>query len=164
MVAEEWSPTAMRYAVGKDGRLGRVTGHYLGSVYLRPPGGGREWSSPPEELRQPTAQELAQIRVLTTRVPVVNGGTGDLKSSPGVVAVVLSADHELRPRPEPATGCMQCAYLVEWFDHYMATGPQHDESAAVDCVVEVRNHPHDPPKMGIKEFAPQYPATREARQ
>ncbi|MYS08322.1 hypothetical protein GTW71_18195 [Streptomyces sp. SID6041] len=164
MVAEEWSPAAGRYAVGKDGRLGQVTGLYLGSVYLRPPGGGREWSCPPEELRQPTDLEMAQIRVLTTRVHVMNGATGGRQPPPGVVAVVLSADYELRPRPEPTKTCVQCTYLAQWFDFYMATGPQHDESAAVDCVVEIRNHPHDPPKMRIKEFAPHHSASREARQ
>ncbi|MYS05605.1 hypothetical protein GTW71_03925, partial [Streptomyces sp. SID6041] len=61
--------------------------------------------------------------------------------------VVLSTDHGSRPRPEPAEGCTPCGYLVRWFDHYTSAGPQRDESAAVDCAVEIRNHPHDPPKM-----------------
>ncbi|WP_327160831.1 hypothetical protein OG988_32380 [Streptomyces zaomyceticus] len=69
-------------------------------------------------------------------------------------AVVLSADYGVRRRPEPADGCTPCAFLVLWFDYYSGAGPQRDESAAVDCVVEIRNHPHDPPKMRIKEFAP----------
>ncbi|WP_406055803.1 hypothetical protein OG462_07855 [Streptomyces sp. NBC_01077] len=68
--------------------------------------------------------------------------------------VVLSADYGVRPRPEPADGCAPCAFLVLWFDHYSGAGQQRDESAAVDCVVEIRNHPHNPPKMRIKEFAP----------
>ncbi|BAU83270.1 hypothetical protein SLA_2342 [Streptomyces laurentii] len=65
---------------------------------------------------------------------------------------VLSADHGLRARPVPAPGCTLCGHLARWFDTYSAAGPRHDESAAVDCVVEIRNHPHDPPKMTVKEF------------
>ncbi|MGA5868635.1 hypothetical protein [Streptomyces cinereoruber] len=76
--------------------------------------------------------------------------------------LVLSADHELRPRPEPAPGCTPCAYLASWFDHYMRRGPQHDESAAVDCAVEIRNHPHDPPKMTLKDTGPTGGQSREA--
>ncbi|WP_282696281.1 hypothetical protein [Streptomyces sp. CC208A] len=116
-------------------RLGRVSRHAGGRVHLTPPGGGAEWAASPEALREPTEGERASIHVLTTPVPP---------------AMVLSADHELRPRPEPVPDCTLCAYLVRWFDLYMGTGPLHDESAAVDCVVEVRNHPHDPPKMRIE--------------
>ncbi|RSS44243.1 hypothetical protein [Streptomyces sp. WAC08241] len=29
---------------------------------------------------------------------------------PGTAPLVLSADHELRPRPEPSPGCTPCAY------------------------------------------------------
>ncbi|MER7620274.1 hypothetical protein [Streptomyces sp. NPDC126503] len=115
-------------------RLGRVSRSQAGKGYVRPPGGGAEWVASPENLRAPTEGEWSSIRILTTRVPP---------------ALVLSADHELRPRPEPVPGCTPCSYLVRWFDHYMRRGPQHDESAAVDCVVEIRNHPHDPPKMRI---------------
>ncbi|MDV9187837.1 hypothetical protein R6L23_06355 [Streptomyces sp. SR27] len=116
-------------------RLGRVSRSQVGCVYLRPPGGGAEWAASPEDLRAPTEGEWSTIRVLTTPVPAT---------------LVLSADHGLRPRPEPAPDCTPCAHLVRWFDLYMGTGPQHDESAAVDCVVEIRNHPHDPPKMRIE--------------
>ncbi|MCX2179896.1 hypothetical protein KV205_05030 [Streptomyces sp. SKN60] len=119
--------------------LGEVTAHEGGTLYLRPPGGGIEWTAAPADLRPPTEDEWARIRVLTTPVPRT--------------AYVLSADHGLRPRPEPAPNCPSCAALVEWFDQYMGVGPQRDESAAVDCVVEIRNHPHDPPKMTIKEFS-----------
>ncbi|WMX46893.1 hypothetical protein [Streptomyces roseicoloratus] len=115
-------------------RLGRVTRHESGSVYVRPVGGGAEWAVSPGNLRPPTEGEWASVRILANPVPPV---------------LVLSADHELRPRPVPVPGCTACAHLVQWFDRYMGTGPQHDESAAVDCVVEIRNHPHDPPKMRI---------------
>ncbi|GAA3913596.1 hypothetical protein GCM10022244_24360 [Streptomyces gulbargensis] len=114
-------------------RLGRVSRSQAGKVYVRPPGGGAEWVASPEDLRAPTEDEWSRIRILTTPVQ----------------ELVLSADHGLRPRPEPVPGCTPCAYLVQWFDRYMRRGPQHDESAAVDCVVEIRNHPHDPPKMRI---------------
>ncbi|MEU7023362.1 hypothetical protein ABZ990_22250 [Streptomyces sp. NPDC046203] len=52
-------------------------------------------------------------------------------------AQVLSVDHGLRTRPEPAPGRTLCAHLARWFDHYTGAGPRHDESAAVDCAVEV---------------------------
>lgn len=55
------------------------------------------------------------------------------------------------PRPEPAPGCMVCVMLVRWHAYY-TTGPQRDESAAVDCVIKTRNHPHRPPKMTIKAY------------
>ncbi|MFG2642986.1 hypothetical protein ACGFYP_18715 [Streptomyces sp. NPDC048370] len=118
-------------------RLGRVTAHDGGALHLRPPGGGTEWTTEPANLRPPTEDEWARIRVLTTPVPPT---------------LVLSADHGLRPRPEPVPDCPACASLVRWFDLCMGTGPQHDESAALDCVVEIRDHPHSPPKMTIKEF------------
>ncbi|MFJ3904233.1 hypothetical protein [Streptomyces sp. NPDC090025] len=116
-------------------RLGRVLRTQAGRVHVSPPGGGAEWTAVPGDLRAPTEDEWARIRVLTTPVPR---------------ALVLSADHELRPRPVPVPDCAPCAYLVERFDLHMGAGPQHDESAAVDCVVEIRNHPHDPPKMRIE--------------
>ncbi|MGA5638067.1 hypothetical protein ACPCTN_04850 [Streptomyces cinereoruber] len=116
-------------------RLGQVSRTQSGSVYVRPPGGGAEWAAAPGDLRAPTEEEWARIRVLTTPV------------------LVLSADHGLRARPEPVADCTPCAYLARWFDHYMRRGPQHDESAAVDCAVEIRNHPHDPPKMTLKRDA-----------
>ncbi|MEU7021954.1 hypothetical protein ABZ990_15005 [Streptomyces sp. NPDC046203] len=55
-----------------------------------------------------------------------------------------------RPRPEPVAGCTVCELLAQRFERCMAPGPRRDESAAVDCVVEIRNHPHDPPKMMIR--------------
>lgn len=149
-MAEDWQPTISRYAVDRAGRLGRVTGSYLGSIYLRPPGGGREWSAAPEELQEPTTAELARARILSTPVPATSG-----RELPARLRddVVLSADYGLRPRPTPVPDCQKCASLAKWFDHYMSAGPMRDESAAVDCVVEIRNHPHTPPKMTIQVFA-----------
>lgn len=69
MSEEQWQPTKSRYAVDAEGRIGRVVDRYEGSVYLRPPGGGREWSSPPEALRAPTQAEMRRIQVFTSPVP-----------------------------------------------------------------------------------------------
>jgi hypothetical protein len=69
----------------------------------------------------------------------------------------LATDHGLRRHPAPAPGCTVCALLIEWFVHYAGTGPRNDASAAVDCAVEIRNHPHDPPKMTLKRHAPPPP-------
>ncbi|MFC8583165.1 hypothetical protein ACFUGD_01105 [Streptomyces sp. NPDC057217] len=68
---EQWAPLPTRYAVDKDGRIGRVQERYAGSVYLRPPGGGKEWAVPPEELRRPTEDEMREVRVYTTPVQAV---------------------------------------------------------------------------------------------
>ncbi|WP_370414056.1 hypothetical protein [Streptomyces fradiae] len=70
-MAEEWHPSASRYAVDSNGTLGRVDRSCAGSEYLRPPGGGREWAVPPDELRAPTSEELGRVRVFTTPVPAV---------------------------------------------------------------------------------------------
>lgn len=64
----KWAPLPTRYAVDDQGRIGRVQERYAGSVYLRPPGGGKEWAVAPESLRAPTADEIETIRVLTTPV------------------------------------------------------------------------------------------------
>lgn len=71
MPEEQWRPIKSRYAVDAEGRIGRVTERYGDSVYLRPPGGGREWTAAPESLRQPTGEEMAAVRVYTTPVPAV---------------------------------------------------------------------------------------------
>ncbi|MEU8544468.1 hypothetical protein AB0C52_31500, partial [Streptomyces sp. NPDC048717] len=70
-----------------------------------------------------------------------------------------ATDHGLRRHPQPSPGCTVCALLAAWFTHYTANGPHHDESAAVDCAVEIRNHPHDPPKMTLKRSLPPTPHT-----
>ncbi|MEF9881568.1 hypothetical protein [Streptomyces sp. P9-A4] len=71
MSEEQWQPAKSRYAVDGDGRIGRIVDRDEGSVYLRPPGGGREWTVAPETLRQPTSDEMTQVRVFTTPVPKV---------------------------------------------------------------------------------------------
>ncbi|MGW0468263.1 hypothetical protein ACWDX6_23805 [Streptomyces sp. NPDC003027] len=68
MPEEDWTPTLSRYAVDRDGRVGRVVDRYEGSVYLRPPGGGKEWSVAPEELRPPTRLEMRDVEIFTTPV------------------------------------------------------------------------------------------------
>ncbi|CAD5963633.1 conserved protein of unknown function [Streptomyces sp. KY75] len=49
---ERWTPEPGSFAVdGRDGRVGRVMGRAGDDVRLRPPGGGPEWSCPPDVLR-----------------------------------------------------------------------------------------------------------------
>lgn len=49
---ERCTPEPGSFAVdGRDGRVGRVTGRAGDDVRLRPPGGGPEWSCPPDALR-----------------------------------------------------------------------------------------------------------------
>jgi hypothetical protein len=52
----------------KTTRPGRVMAHEDDLVYLRPVGGGREWTARAEDLRPPTDNECASIRTLTTPV------------------------------------------------------------------------------------------------
>lgn len=58
------------YAVDTENgdKIGVVQDRNAGSVYLRPPGGGVEWATPPEALRHPTAQELRQAHILDTPI------------------------------------------------------------------------------------------------
>ncbi|MEU9096415.1 hypothetical protein [Streptomyces sp. NPDC048361] len=64
------SPT--QYAVDMDtNKLGEIMEAHHGSVFLRPPGGGREWAVTSSRLRPPTAAELRMARVYGT--PVVTG-------------------------------------------------------------------------------------------
>ncbi|GHA75641.1 hypothetical protein ACIQRS_06345 [Streptomyces termitum] len=72
MDSDKWSPAVQRYAVDAsddEPRLGKVTRCTEEGVFLLPPGGGREWEAVPEKVRQPTADEWARIRTLTTPVP-----------------------------------------------------------------------------------------------
>ncbi|MFE0643403.1 hypothetical protein ACFW2Y_17595 [Streptomyces sp. NPDC058877] len=52
-------------------RLGKVTAWDGDVVHLSPPGGGTSWTAPAAELRRPTEEESARIRVLTSPVPAV---------------------------------------------------------------------------------------------
>ncbi|MCT9089459.1 hypothetical protein N4G70_11315 [Streptomyces sp. ASQP_92] len=65
-VAAEYAEYAVDTANGN--RIGVVQDRFEGSVYLRPPGGGVEWATPPEALRSPSAAELVQARVFDTPV------------------------------------------------------------------------------------------------
>ncbi|MFJ2403878.1 hypothetical protein ACIOUE_21535 [Streptomyces xanthochromogenes] len=56
------------YKVDASGKLGEVVGTGPGSVCLRPPGGGREWTVPPDALRDPTPSELERALILSTPV------------------------------------------------------------------------------------------------
>ncbi|GAA2470707.1 hypothetical protein GCM10010388_74120 [Streptomyces mauvecolor] len=49
-------------------KIGVVQDRYAGSVYLRPPGGGVEWATPPEALRHLTDDELRQAHILDTPI------------------------------------------------------------------------------------------------
>ncbi len=48
--------------VSRD-RVGRVMAHLYGAVWLRPPGGGQEWTARPEDLTPVTASESLRSRV-----------------------------------------------------------------------------------------------------
>ncbi|GAA3391856.1 hypothetical protein [Streptomyces roseoviridis] len=63
----------------------------------------------------------------------------------------LSEDEGFPSRVEPAEGCGACGVLAQWSRYYSAGG---DGSRATDCVVEIRNHPHEPPKLAIPEGTP----------
>ncbi|MER0447871.1 hypothetical protein ABR738_25515 [Streptomyces sp. Edi4] len=68
--AEDATESTAEYAVdtANDNRIGVVQERFEGSVYLRPPGGGVEWTTRPEALRHPSATELVQAHVLDTPV------------------------------------------------------------------------------------------------
>lgn len=46
---------------GKE--VGRVVDRWLGTVYLRPVGGGKEWTASPEELEPVTTSDVLSPRV-----------------------------------------------------------------------------------------------------
>ncbi|WP_406373792.1 hypothetical protein [Streptomyces sp. NBC_01550] len=67
------NPDADRHTVSPDtgalvvdrrsGKVGVVMGHVGPYVQLRPPGGGREWDVPPQEVRPPTSAEELSAKV-----------------------------------------------------------------------------------------------------
>ncbi|GAA4072302.1 MULTISPECIES: hypothetical protein [Streptomyces] len=68
--AEDAPESTAEYAVdtANDNRIGVVQERFEGSVYLRPPGGGVEWTTPPGAMRPLSPVELARVRVLDTPV------------------------------------------------------------------------------------------------
>ncbi|GGU67526.1 hypothetical protein GCM10010211_36070 [Streptomyces albospinus] len=68
-------PAAGSYAMdGRDGRIGRVSGHRGPFVQLRPPGGGAEWNCPPGLLRgvprfAALAARLRDLNWQSSRIP-----------------------------------------------------------------------------------------------
>ncbi|MFB7823811.1 hypothetical protein [Streptomyces hydrogenans] len=49
----------------------------------------------------------------------------------------------LLPNAEPNPGCTVCGFLAMRARQYRG----RDDSAATDCAVEIRNHPHFPVKL-----------------
>ncbi|MGK5532750.1 hypothetical protein [Streptomyces sp. URMC 129] len=45
------------------GMIGRVMAHLHGTIWLRPPGGGHEWTARPEDVTPLTASESLRARV-----------------------------------------------------------------------------------------------------
>ncbi|MFC0847727.1 hypothetical protein ACFH04_29045 [Streptomyces noboritoensis] len=61
--------TSRRFAVDKStDAVGEIVAEYEGSVYLRPPGGGTEWSAPPHQVRPCTEAELRDAQALSRPV------------------------------------------------------------------------------------------------
>ncbi|MEV6727122.1 hypothetical protein AB0M94_40170 [Streptomyces xanthochromogenes] len=57
------------YAVDMDtDKVGEIMAEHPGSVFLRPPGGGREWAVAPHRLRPLTPTELRVARIYSTPV------------------------------------------------------------------------------------------------
>ncbi|WP_228080618.1 hypothetical protein [Streptomyces profundus] len=54
-------------------QVGRVMAHLSGRVYLRPPGGGREWTASAEDLRPISASESLRARVAEANRRAVRG-------------------------------------------------------------------------------------------
>ncbi|WP_329285224.1 hypothetical protein [Streptomyces sp. NBC_00691] len=126
-------------------RLGKVTAWDGEVVHLQRPGGGTAWTAAPSELRRPTEDERALIRVLTTPVTAVPRVRQTCPEPP----VVLSVDPV--PPAVPAPGCATCALAAEREWHCRRT---HDHSAAADFRVEIRRHPHDEPPTALPRERP----------
>ncbi|MEU3605605.1 hypothetical protein AB0E83_09115 [Streptomyces sp. NPDC035033] len=114
-------------------RLGKVTAWDGEFVHLQRPGGGAEWTAAPAELRRPTEDERALIRVLTTPVPA----TGHARYDHLECSV---------PPAVPVPGCPTCELAAVWERNCLR---RHDHSRAADFRVEIRNHPHDEPKLAL---------------
>ncbi|WP_158821922.1 hypothetical protein [Streptomyces sp. NRRL F-5727] len=129
-------------------RLGKVTAWDGEFVHLQRPGGGVVWTAAPYELRRPSDDERALIRVLTTPVPAAAAADPPPRRFPEP-PVVLSVDPA--PPAVPTPGCVTCTVAAEHERHHRRT---HDHSAAADFRVEIRNHPHDEPKLTLPRELP----------
>ncbi|MFI1017911.1 hypothetical protein [Streptomyces sp. NPDC020965] len=57
--------------------------------------------------------------------------------------------------PTPTAGCTLCTLLDTWrTTHNNPDHPEHNPSRAIDCGIEIRNHPHTPPKMTLPTSTP----------
>lgn len=126
-------------------RLGKVTAWDGELVHLQQPGGGTVWTAAPAELRRPTDDERALIRVLTTPVPAATRARQTYPEP----AVVLPD----RPVPPavPTPGCATCELVAVWERSSLL---RHDYSKAADFRVEMRNHPHTEPKLTLPRERP----------
>ncbi|WP_051845393.1 hypothetical protein [Streptomyces globisporus] len=132
-------------------RLGKVTAWDGNAVHLRPPGGGTVWTAAPSGLRRPTDEERALIRILTSPV-TASGPARRARQTCPEPPVVLSVD--LVPPAVPAPGCATCALAADWERYHLRT---HDQSAAADFRIEMRNHPHTEPKLTLPADPPERP-------
>ncbi|MEU7071304.1 hypothetical protein AB0B30_22475 [Streptomyces narbonensis] len=126
-------------------RLGKVTAWDGEFVHLQRPGGGTGWTAAPSELRRPTEDERALIRVLTSPVTAAPRPQQTAPEPP----VVLSVDPV--PPAVPTPGCATCAVAAERERHHLRV---RDHSAAADSRVEIRNHPHHEPKSALPRKLP----------
>ncbi|MGW8360118.1 hypothetical protein ACWGK1_06065 [Streptomyces wedmorensis] len=127
---------------GGKPRLGKVTAWDGQFVHLQRPGGGGTWRATPGELRRPTGEERALIRVLTT--PVAKAPR--VRQTRPEPPVVLSV--EPLPPAVAVPGCATCDAAAER-ERYSRRA--HDHSAAADFRVEIRSHPHVDPRPTPRE-------------
>lgn len=132
-------------------RLGKVTAWDGSVVHLRPPGGGTVWTAAPSGLRRPTDEERAPIRILTSPVTATRPALRGRQTCPEP-PVVLSVD--LVSPAVPTPGCATCALAADWERYCLRT---HDQSAAADFRVELRNHPRAEPKLTLPADVPERP-------
>ncbi|MEX0167942.1 hypothetical protein [Streptomyces sp. LMG1-1-1.1] len=123
-------------------RLGKVTAWDGEFVHLQRPGGGGAWMAVPGELRRPTGEERALIRVLTTPVAKAGRVQQTCPESPVVLSVGPVAPAVAVP------GCATCDAAAER-ERYSRRA--YDHSAAADFRVEIRNHPHGDPMPTRRE-------------
>ncbi|MFB7936348.1 hypothetical protein [Streptomyces sp. NPDC056049] len=128
-------------------RLGKVTAWDGELVHLQQPGGGTVWTAPPAELRRPTEDEHALIRVLTTPVPRT-AATRAHQTYPGPPVVL---PERAVPPAVPTPGCATCELVAVWERSSLL---RHDYSKAADFRVEMRNHPHTEPKLTLPRERP----------